>query len=394
MVPLKPSLNPREIPSKIKKLQFLKLSITAIIGLVLFIILFNQIIRILIKYSEGPTYISTLVARQRDAEFPAITMCPNEEMYNLTRLREHGINSTDNYNGGAVRDATRTWLSNQSNTSPRALFDYITFSAKDLIRTVKVRTFEAHPERGFLVYLNVSSSTIKKNPHLKFGKCWTIYPDKWIRDLGIYYMMFQLQLPVEIYLHQMGQFLDLSGRMGYKVVIGERHESQISYRDMRMLEKPDKGEGSFVCRTINYDHCMYQRITDLMVDQLGCVSPWVKNTSFEICKESTKMNASFWITYQRITNQESDCPNPCNFLLISVGDKNVLLRNGSKYAYIFYYFAPRVTISKENYLYSGLSVFAEIGGYMGLLMGISLFNSAEWIGNIIQNKINKYKTKN
>ncbi|CAB4057150.1 unnamed protein product [Lepeophtheirus salmonis] len=198
MVPLKPSLNPREIPSKIKKISsFSKLSITAIIGLVLFIILFNQIIRILIKYSEGPTYISTLVARQSDAEFPAITMCPNEEMYNLTRLREHGINSTDNYNGGAVRDATRTWLSNQSNTSPRALFDYITFSAKDLIRTVKVRTFEAHPERGFL-----------------FGKCWTIYPDKWIRDLGIYYMMFQLQLPVEIYLHQMGQFFRFVGPNG------------------------------------------------------------------------------------------------------------------------------------------------------------------------------------
>ncbi|CAB4057151.1 unnamed protein product [Lepeophtheirus salmonis] len=132
---------------------------------------------------------------------------------------------------------------------------------------------------------------------------------------------------------------------------------------MRMLEKPDKGEGSFVCRTINYDHCMYQRITDLMVDQLGCVSPWVKNTSFEICKESTKMNASFWITYQRITNQESDCPNPCNFLLISVGDKNVLLRNGSKYAYIFYYFAPRVTITAVK-IEEGKFSNGEINAYI------------------------------
>ena len=38
---------------------------------------------------------------------------------------------------------------------------------------------------------------------------------------------------VKVYFHAQGQFLDLSGRMGYKIYKGETIESQVSWHDVR-----------------------------------------------------------------------------------------------------------------------------------------------------------------
>ena len=45
--------------------------------------------------------------------------------------------------------------------------------------------------------------------------------------------------------------------------------------------------------------------------------------------------------------------------------------------------------SEELTLYTPLSLFAEIGGYMGLLLGMSLWNFASWISDILEVKIKK-----
>ena len=41
---------------------------------------------------------------------------------------------------------------------------------------------------------------------------------------------------VKLYLHAKDQFLDLSGRMGYKVNKGERFESQVTTQDIIQVE--------------------------------------------------------------------------------------------------------------------------------------------------------------
>ncbi len=40
------------------------------------------------------------------------------------------------------------------------------------------------------------------------------------------------------------------------------------------------------------------------------------------------MNASHWIFWLRITNQQKDCLPPCDFLLINVGSKDDLREDG------------------------------------------------------------------
>ncbi len=44
---------------------------------------------------------------------------------------------------------------------------------------------------------------------------------------------------MKIYFHAYEQFLDLSGRMGYKIYPGETAQSQVTYEDVRLLSRWD-----------------------------------------------------------------------------------------------------------------------------------------------------------
>ena len=46
-------------------------------------------------------------------------------------------------------------------------------------------------------------------------------------------------------------------------------------------------------------------------------------------------------------------------------------------------------LSEELTLSTPLSLFAEIGGYVGLLLGVSIWNFAAWISDILESKIQK-----
>ena len=50
--------------------------------------------------------------------------------------------------------------------------------------------------------------------------------------------------------------------------------------------------------------------------------------------------------------------------------------------------------SEELTLYTPLSLFAEIGGYVGLLLGVSLWNFAAWISDMLEVKVKQLEFQN
>ncbi len=42
---------------------------------------------------------------------------------------------------------------------------------------------------------------------------------------------------MKIYFHAHHQFLDLSGRMGYKVYLGEEIQAQVNYEDINLISR-------------------------------------------------------------------------------------------------------------------------------------------------------------
>ncbi len=74
---------------------------------------------------------------------------------------------------------------------------------------------------------------------------------------------------------------------------------------------------------------------------------------------------------------------------------------GGDSATVYVYVAPRVRLSKETRLYIFVTMMAEVGGYVGLLLGVSLFQLARWatdaidrhIKNTDPDKVNKMYSK-
>ena len=65
------------------------------------------------------------------------------------------------------------------------------------------------------------------------------------------------------------------------------------------------------------------------------------------------------------------------------------LKEGRDYGPLYLYISPRTMFSEELPLYTPLSMFAEIGGYVGLLLGVSLWNFASLISDMLEVKIKK-----
>ena len=95
-----------------------------------------------------------------------------------------------------------------------------------------------------------------------------------------------------------------------------------------MMSK-DKADGGKTCIDSEYDQCMYSALIQHMesntASENGCTVPWVMNGTegtTKICKNPENINTTFWIAWNRVTNQKDDCPVPCDTLLVSLGAKN------------------------------------------------------------------------
>ena len=152
--------------------------------------------------------------------------------------------------------------------------------------------------------------------------------------------------------------------------------TKINYVDFHQLQKETEN-GTKSCGKEEYNNCMYSKLAGWMKNETedGCTVPWILDDK-KICTKDADINKAFWIYWNRVTNQRKDCLSPCNQLLIDVGSKDIDRKplNNNQTSQLLLYFPPRVLRSNENYLYTILTLLAEIGGYMGLLLGYSLFN--------------------
>ena len=84
----------------------------------------------------------------------------------------------------------------------------------------------------------------------------------------------------------------------------------------------------------------------------------------------------------------SDCTSPCATMQVSAKGNNITPAKSGKPQLVLY-FQWRIQIGTEHYLYTVLSLFAEVGGYVSLILGYSLLNIAEVIVAAFDKKLRK-----
>ena len=173
--------------------------------------------------------------------------------------------------------------------------------------------------------------------------------------------------------------------MGHKVLLGTNMQAQVDVHHFSLLQKKLEN-GLLSCEHFNYDQCIYKTLEKHMNESYGCIAPWVVGSKVGICTDYEKAKGAFEIAWNRVTNQKSDCPNLCEKIKVFLGGKNTgELENNDK-SLVYLYFQATTQSSQEHLLYIELNLFAEIGGYLGLLLGYSLLSFAQFIGDFLEKK--------
>ena len=146
---------------------------------------------------------------------------------------------------------------------------------------------------------------------------------------------------------------------------------------------------------------MYEEMRQLMYDEVNCAVPWMPNKD-KVCKAENDRKTAFDIYQKNRRNQNDICPNSCLFTNMYFGPPVTGFNNAedSEVGIAIFYFRRDIKTTTEYFLYSILSMVAEIGGYVGLLLGVSLFKLADinnvcidWFASKEEDEADDYSSK-
>ncbi|CAB4069070.1 unnamed protein product [Lepeophtheirus salmonis] len=293
------------------------------------------------------------VVNQYNGEFPAISICPWDPYYKVDVLKEdYNLTSVGHFNKMTEKQENLIW----HNKYGQDIIGNITFHLDDLLSDLKIRALRTlNDTLSQTIHPKIQNLKYKEKLHRKFGKCYSLNLSNETGDRGIYYVKMKLKKNIKLYIHADDQFLDLSGRMGYEIRLGETTKAQVNYQVINTIPG---GTNRFNCSYNSFDDCMYNSMKERMLSEYGCIAPWIPHTDprDKTCY-TTKDKLG---VYKIIYNRWNDCLDPCHYMIVNVGGKTV--NPATKDTYVYLYFAHRVLVTKEHYLYDLLSLFAEIGG--------------------------------
>ena len=119
------------------------------------------------------------------------------------------------------------------------------------------------------------------------------------------------------------------------------------------------------------------------MEEVGCTSPY-HNDKSAICTDPTKGKSAHQIYNSLIHNQSFAsrvCPKTCQFQIISFDNfekKNSFFLN--KMLQLKFEEFIKVSVSSPSYTF--LELIAEVGGYVGLFLGVSINQTIDLLSNL------------
>ena len=110
---------------------------------------------------------------------------------------------------------------------------------------------------------------------------------------------------------------------------------------------------------------------------LGCTSPYGRNKS-NICTSQEKSSYAYDLfanfEYKNLTDANNRCPKSCTYQMTSFGSfmKDNYTDDPTHGYNLGLAFQRFIKVSKAKYSYKVLELLAEVGGYVGLFLGVSL----------------------
>ena len=118
------------------------------------------------------------------------------------------------------------------------------------------------------------------------------------------------------------------------------------------------------------------------MEKVGCTTPFGFNTK-NVCIEKEKREKAFKIynSQKNKRNKIEDCQYPCNFIRSWLSVEQLRLNQTSKEFSLN--FDKFIKVTKAKYSYTELELLAELGGYVGLFLGLSVFHLSQAFDKIL-----------
>ena len=130
------------------------------------------------------------------------------------------------------------------------------------------------------------------------------------------------------------------------------------------------------------------------MDEIGCTTPFGVNLD-HICMDlnKSKQAKDLYDLFHHKTHQIKNCLYPCKFIKIGVRPS----RKRSNYRVSLYNlynttklnFDKFIKFTKAVYSYTELELLAEFGGYVGLFLGISVYQSSHVVDKLLDKLMTK-----
>ena len=344
------------------KLFFRKFVFLLCLGIVIW-----QCWRCLEKFLSKPQGTQLSIVNSAGEMFPSVTVC-RAFLNNLTILSNCGITHHQYY-----REAIWSNQDIDGCGDPKELFYSTTSKLEDLISEVHVVSY------------NMSKTKFDNKTKLFYpvqfdhGICYTFLPpEENLRD-GIFRIIFVVKRMVRIYVHANGVLavkrsarstaLDVSPLKHYVVKIEHSLYKMLDFQGV-----PCNNEKSY-----SLDKCILKGLEEESLKTIGCVSPF-GITKDRICqnKQDSKKALQLYHGYSNddMAIKNISCFEPCSYLGVKLFKVSEWEHEKNK-GYFTLSFDEKVHETVAHYSYDDLSFVAEIGGYVGLFLGASVYQTAD-----------------
>ena len=120
------------------------------------------------------------------------------------------------------------------------------------------------------------------------------------------------------------------------------------------------------------------------ITTFGCTTPYGRNIDY-ICTDFDKAESAYTLYEKKMRGVIAECLRPCQYMKVSGTKFNVFPGNMIE-PRIHIYFDELVKVSQTYITYTSLEMLAEVGGYVGLFLGVSVYHFKD-LFNYILNKI-------
>ena len=277
--------------------------------------------------------------------------------------------------------------------TPRQVFIDITYELHELLEYIIVHT-DNFSNHDVSIDLKGKSRDAKIDimPIKTYGRCYSIQLGKKIVAQGVHAIDFLSSMNLYVYFHHPGQFRSIDTKSKLYTRKGQKLFMDMTYS---IMENTLKSKSHIPCSDetdFEFDKCFYQAIAQDLMNELNCVVPFIKTSeNYHICVNKAQAEVDkMMLALEKHKTTTGPCKSPCTSMNIDFGvlfDDSI--RNDEK-SFLRIYFKSNIKFKQTIYDYTLLSLLAEIGGYTGLLLGISVANVTtvlermfQWLSQVV-----------